>query len=183
MVLWRLLTSCSSLLLRFPVCKTSSGKRYNLHLIYLLYLRPEISCSIGLCSELGTRPSQIRLHIQFLFVRPRFCPWTHFSASTSGFFQILPHDRHPCLRLTVPTAKSVVDFHHQVVTHAEHTTQANPQTYFRLRICCKLNKSSLFGLKYGIIIISMRRSVNPYFQEYPFLFTYLRIKINLTNSN
>ena len=121
LVLWRLLTSCSSLLLRFPVCKTSSGKRYHLHLIYLLYLRPEISCSIGLCSALGTRPSQIRLHIQFLFVRPRFCPWLHFSASTSGFFQILPHDRHPCLRPTVPTDKSVVDFHHQVVTHAEHT--------------------------------------------------------------
>ena len=123
LVLWRLLTSCSSLLLRFPVCKTSSGKRYHLHLIYLLYLRPEISCSIGLCSGLRTRPSQIRLHIQFLFVRPRFCPRLHFSASTSGFFQILPHDRHPCLRLTVPTAKSVVDFHHQVATHAEHTTQ------------------------------------------------------------
>ncbi len=121
LVLWRLLTSCSSLLLRFPVCKTSSGKRYNLRLIYLLYLHPEISCSIGLCSGLGTRPSQIRLRIQFLFVRPRFCPWLHFSASTSGFFQILPHDRHPCLRLTVPTAKSVVDFHHQVIMRAEHT--------------------------------------------------------------
>ena len=107
----------------FPVCKTSSGKRYNLRLVYLLYLRPEISCSIGLCSGLGTRPSQVRLHIQFLFVRPRLCPWTHFSASTSGFFQILPHDRHPCLRLTVPTAKSVVDFHHQVVTYAEHTSE------------------------------------------------------------
>ena len=105
----------------FSVCKTSSGKRYNLRLIYLLYLRPEISCSIGLCSDLGTRPSRIRLHIQFLFVRPRFCPWLHFSASTSGFFQILPHNRHPCLRLTVPTAKSVVDFHHQAVVHAGHT--------------------------------------------------------------
>ena len=27
----------------------------------------------------------------------------------------------PCLRLTVPTAKSVVDFHHQVIMRAEHT--------------------------------------------------------------
>ena len=26
----------------FPVCKTSSGKRYHLHLIYLLHLRFEI---------------------------------------------------------------------------------------------------------------------------------------------
>ena len=43
LVLWLLLTSCSSLLLRFfPVCKTSSGKHNHLHLGYLLYLRLEI---------------------------------------------------------------------------------------------------------------------------------------------
>ena len=43
LVLWLLLTSCSSLLLRiFSVCKTSSGKHNHLHLIYLLYLRLEI---------------------------------------------------------------------------------------------------------------------------------------------
>ncbi|WP_117156178.1 NAD(P)H-dependent oxidoreductase [Paraliobacillus quinghaiensis] len=39
----------------------------------------------------------------------------------SGFLQILSHDRHPCLSLTVPTAKSVVDFHHLVITHAGRT--------------------------------------------------------------
>ncbi|MGJ9386240.1 hypothetical protein, partial [Salipaludibacillus sp. CF4.18] len=39
----------------------------------------------------------------------------------SGFLQIPPHDGHPCLPLTVPTTKSVVDFHHQVVRHAGHT--------------------------------------------------------------
>ncbi|WP_229666685.1 hypothetical protein, partial [Paraliobacillus quinghaiensis] len=38
-----------------------------------------------------------------------------------GFLQILSHDRHPCLSLTVPTAKSVVDFHHLVITHAGRT--------------------------------------------------------------
>ena len=45
LVLWLLLTSCSSLLLRvffsFLVCKISSGKRYHLHLIYLLHLHLE----------------------------------------------------------------------------------------------------------------------------------------------
>src|SRR5699024_12487975 len=39
----------------------------------------------------------------------------------SSFLQIPPRDGHPCLRLTVPTAKPVVDFHHQVIAHAGHT--------------------------------------------------------------
>ena len=60
-------------------------------------------------------------HMRFLFVRPGVCPCRHFAASTSGFLQIPPHDGHPCLRLTVPTAKSVVDFHHQVIAHAGRT--------------------------------------------------------------
>ena len=38
----------------------------------------------------------------------------------SSFFQIPPRGGHPCSSLTVPTAKSVVDFHHQVVVHAAH---------------------------------------------------------------
>ena len=40
-----------------------------------------------------------------------------------GFLQIPPHDGHPCLWLTVPTAKSVADFHRQVVAHAERTSK------------------------------------------------------------
>ena len=60
-------------------------------------------------------------YIQFLFVRPRFCPQGHFSVPTSDFLQIPPHNGHPCLRLTVPTAKSVADFHRQVIAHAERT--------------------------------------------------------------
>lgn len=39
----------------------------------------------------------------------------------SGFFQIPPCDGHPCLRLTIPTAKFVVVFHHLVIAHAGHT--------------------------------------------------------------
>ena len=60
-------------------------------------------------------------YMQFLFVRPRFCPWVSI-LPTSGFLQIPPRDGHPCLRLTVPTAKSVADFHRQVIAHAERTT-------------------------------------------------------------
>lgn len=41
----------------------------------------------------------------------------------SGFLQIPPRDGHPCRQLTVPTAKPVVDFHHQVITHAGRTQQ------------------------------------------------------------
>ena len=41
----------------------------------------------------------------------------------SSFFQIPPRGGHPCSSLTVPTAKSVVDFHHQVVVHAAHTEE------------------------------------------------------------
>ncbi|MGX7424978.1 hypothetical protein, partial [Enterococcus avium] len=32
----------------------------------------------------------------------------------------------PCLSLTVPTAKPVVDFHHQVFTHAGRTPKKEP---------------------------------------------------------
>jgi hypothetical protein len=45
---------------------------------------------------------------------------------TSGFLQIPPHDGHPCLRLTLPTAKRVADFHRQVVAHAGRTTIKRP---------------------------------------------------------
>ena len=59
-------------------------------------------------------------YIRFLFVRPGVCP-AGFLILPSGFLQIPPHGGHPCLRLTVPTAKSVVDFHHQVIAHAGRT--------------------------------------------------------------
>lgn len=75
LVLWLLLTSCSSLLLRdffSLVCKTSSGKRYNFHLIYLLHLHLEIRAVLDfiLCWKLVRFKMP---YMQFLFVRPRFC--------------------------------------------------------------------------------------------------------------
>ena len=50
----------------------------------------------------------------------------------SSFFQIPPHGGHPCSSLTVPTAKSVVDSHHQVVVHAAHTKKRPPASVERL---------------------------------------------------
>ena len=55
-----------------------------------------------------------------------FAHWRHFQPPQSGFLQIPPHDGHPCLRLTVPTTKSVGDFHPQVVAHAGRTTKYPP---------------------------------------------------------
>ncbi|WP_332913922.1 hypothetical protein [Algoriphagus boritolerans] len=34
-----------------------------------------------------------------------------------------PRDGHPCLKLTLPTAKRVRDFHPRVIAHAGHTTR------------------------------------------------------------
>ncbi len=51
----------------------------------------------------------------------------------SGFLQIPPRGGHPCHSLTVPTAKPVVDFHHQVITHAGRTTKKGTIPYQELR--------------------------------------------------
>lgn len=63
-----------------------------------------------------TRPFQVYLICSFCSSDRGFA---------SDFFQTPPHDGRPCLRLTVPTAKSVVDFHHQVIMRAEHTKRAD----------------------------------------------------------
>src|SRR5690606_2743697 len=47
----------------------------------------------------------------------------------SGFLQIPPRDGHPCLWLTVPTAKPVADFHRLVIAHAGRTTTERPVRY------------------------------------------------------
>ena len=60
---------------------------------------------------------------------------------TSGFLQIPPHDGHPCLRLTLPTAERVVVSHHLVVAHAGRTKNAHQQAANRTtadgRIQCR----------------------------------------------
>ncbi|MBR1443589.1 MAG: hypothetical protein IJ583_08655, partial [Firmicutes bacterium] len=55
-------------------------------------------------------------------------------SSDRGFaldlLQIPPHDGHPCPLLTVPTAKPVVDFHHQVTAHSGQTSKSDVKILF-----------------------------------------------------
>ena len=52
-----------------------------------------------------------------------------FFIEIGRIFQLFGADvGHPCLRLTVPTAKSVADFHRQVIAHAERTTRGCIET-------------------------------------------------------
>ena len=59
-----------------------------------------------------------------------------FPPKTSGFLQIPSRDGHPCLRLTLPTAKCVADFHRQAVTHARYTIETI-SFYIAIRPCGK----------------------------------------------
>ena len=43
----------------------------------------------------------------------------------TGLLHTPPHDGRTCLSLTVPTAKPVVDFHHQVTAHSGQTNKKN----------------------------------------------------------
>ena len=117
-----MLRFAEGLLLR--TCETSPGKNNDLHLIYL----PHLQRKVRAVSDFVLSGKLVRLALpsmRFLFVRPRFCPQRYFQTSESGFLQIPPHDGHPCLWLTVPTAKSVADFHRQVVAHAGRTKKKN----------------------------------------------------------
>lgn len=61
----------------FSACKTSSGKRNHLHLIYLLHLHLEIRAVLDFVLFRKLVPFKVP-YVQFLFVRPRFCPQRHF---------------------------------------------------------------------------------------------------------
>ena len=75
------------------------------------------SGSIGLCFVLQTHPFQVSLICSSCSSVREFA---------SSFLQIPRRHGHPCLQLTVPTAKPVVDFHHQVITHAGRTSKKTP---------------------------------------------------------
>ena len=66
----------------------------------------------------------------------------------SDFLQIPPHDGHPCLRLTVPTAKPVADFHRQVITHAGRTNKNSSQKINLMRRVIYPRYHSNFGNKF-----------------------------------
>ena len=72
------------------------------------------SGSMGLCFELQTYPFPFSLLYSFCSSVREFA---------SGFLQIPRRHGHPCLSLTVPTAKPVVDFHHQIIIHAGRTAE------------------------------------------------------------
>ena len=71
----------------------------------------------------------VRPTMWFLFVGSGVCP-PRLLTLTSGFLQIPPHDEHPCLRLTLPTAERVVVFHHLVVAHAGRTKMQSEDAGF-----------------------------------------------------
>jgi hypothetical protein len=128
-VLWLLLTSHSALLLQtsFSVssaCKTSPGKRDNLPLMCLPHLHHGIRAVLDF-----TLFGKLVHPINALLCG--FCPSDRGFAS--GFLQIPPHDGHPCLQLTVPTAKPVEDFHLQVIAHAGHTIKSRPTRAHELK--------------------------------------------------
>ena len=61
----------------YSACKTSSGKRNHLRLIYLLHLHLEIRAVLDFVLFGKLVPFKMP-YMQFLFVRPRFCPQRHF---------------------------------------------------------------------------------------------------------
>ena len=92
MVLWLLLTSCSSLLLRLLPSARPRGISHQSFLVYPLDLRTRVTVAFrvfDVCSHLARR---VRLHIQFLSVGPRF---------RYCFFSPAPHDANLASRYGV----------------------------------------------------------------------------------
>ena len=94
--------------------------------IYLPHLHQSIvSSSYRTSTSFAALSSTVAFYV--ISVR-RFgsLPASIFFLLTSGFLQIPPHDGHPCLRLTLPTAERVVVSHHLVVAHAGRTRSGCP---------------------------------------------------------
>ena len=105
----------------FLVCKTSPGKRYHLHLIYLLHLHLEIRAvwDFVLCWKLVRFKEPI---MQFLFVRPRLClrlpsdstsRWTPLPLANSSYCQVCSGLSPPsCNACRAHNKKVLRSFHH-----------------------------------------------------------------------
>ncbi len=124
------------------------------------------SGSIGLCFASETRPFQVRLICSFCSSDRGFA---------SDFLQTPPHDGRPCLWLTVPTAKSVADFHRQVITHAERTTKIPSDgkcrtTGFSLHILLRIKHSRFSVSHYFILSYAELYTVSS--SSTPILFTF-----------
>ncbi len=107
--------------------QTSPGKDDNLHSATAASTVWD-SGSIGLPLVSESRPSQVSLICDFCSSVRNFAHRELFIPQ-SGFLQIPPRDGHPCLRLTLPTTKRIVDFHHQVIAHAGRTTEVPRQIH------------------------------------------------------
>ncbi len=112
-VLWPLLTSCGSLLLRiFSPMRPQDLPGYS-HVLFLFtcrIYRKAIPCSdwaLFCYANLPSPPALYAISVRqtrALPIRGTFSPY-------SGFLQIPPHDGHPCLWLTLPTTGRIRDFH------------------------------------------------------------------------
>ena len=128
-VLWPRLTSASSIM---PCgmgytsrCVSHRPPRLrcnSLHPMQPLHLRDRVRVVWDFdlsCSLVRSAPPSYAVSVRRLGILPvrvdRF-------PLASGFLQIPPRDGHPCLRLTLPTTKRVVDFHHQAIAHGGRTS-------------------------------------------------------------
>ncbi|PMS29632.1 hypothetical protein C0Z20_30750, partial [Trinickia symbiotica] len=83
----------------------------------------------------------------------------------SGFLQIRSRPRHPCLRLTLPLAGRVEDFHLQVNAPCRaHNEKKGPANYagpfFRLSHPCRIGRQAAAGMTTTVCFLSMPFVVN-----------------------
>ena len=112
-VLWPLLTSCRSLLLRIFFLASARPPRVLTRSfpLYLPHLPQMIPCSYWALFCAANSPSFTALYAisvrqaRVLPIRGTFQPLK------SGFLQIPPHDGHPCLWLNLPATGRLRDFH------------------------------------------------------------------------
>ena len=117
-VLWPLLTSCSSLLLRIffrirllkCVCKTSPGTHTFFPSLPAAFTESGSVQLSGFVLHCKLTPAS-GLICGFCSSGQSFALWETFQLPKSGFLQIPPHDGHPCLWLYLPTAGWFRDFH------------------------------------------------------------------------
>src|SRR5690606_5743906 len=107
-----------------------------------------------------------------------FCPSGRDFAA--GFLQIPPRDGHPCLKLTLLTAKCVRDFHPIVMTHAGRTEKI--KSSMNMAVFINTNKSVTFeGIKLHLFYPSgsefeedklFEQNIFSVVQELPYSFKY-----------
>ncbi|SFG80044.1 hypothetical protein SAMN02982927_02826, partial [Sporolactobacillus nakayamae] len=102
-------------------CKTSPGKNDRFPSMWLLHILFEIRAVL----DFTLLRRLIRLYSALVC-----SSCSSAQKFASGFLQIPPHDGHPCLWLTVPTAKPVADFHRLAVVHAGRTQKRHETTRF-----------------------------------------------------